>query len=288
MKLSVSSLAAAIRDGNIVPYFQPLVGLRSRAIEGFEALARLAHPRLGVLLPGEFLPAAESAGIMHEITRSLIEKSMAVATKWSYPYRLSINVTADQLQDASLVMQLDEIAASAHFPLDRLTIEVTETFDLSNLARVQESIERLKSAHVALALDDVGIGYSSLRYLQIFPFDILKIDMAFVRALTEDEKSRRIVRALIDLGHALNLTVVAEGIETPEQAEVLEMLGCDIGQGWLFGRPISASMISSALGAWVPQKISIEPSLASPTAPDIGSLSAPHIFDRPSANRKTG
>ena len=158
---------------------------------------------------------------------------------------LACNLSPLQLRDPALPAMVAGVLAETGFPAARLELEVTESALVGDLALARGLLEQIKALGVKLALDDFGTGYSSLRHLQLLPFDKLKVDQSFVGAMTADKESAKIVSAVVGLGHSLGLSVVAEGVETEEVAALLRELGCDVGQGWLFGRPVPAHRIDA-------------------------------------------
>ena len=235
---------AVIADA-IVPYFQPLVELNTGRLVGVEMLARWPHPTRGMVSPGEFISLAEDSGLIGPMTVSLLRLACRAAAGWPAHITLACNLSPLQLRDANLPAMVASVLAETGFPAARLELEVTESALIGDLALARSLLRDLKALGVRLALDDFGTGYSSLRHLQLLPFDKLKIDQSFVGAMPTDTESAKIVSAVVGLGHSLGLSTVAEGVETEEVAELLRGLGCDIGQGWLFGRPVPAHDIGA-------------------------------------------
>lgn len=249
---------AAIENDQVIPCFQPIVDLCSGRLFGFEVLARWQHPEFGPILPKNFISVAEKNGLIERLTEQILRKAFASAPLLPTPLMLAVNVSPIQLHDLGLPRKIRAAAEAAGFPLERLTIEVTESALLDNLERARKIARALKDMGCRLALDDFGTGYSSLRHLQALPFDELKIDFQFVQAMTNTRESRKIVAAIVGLGHSLDLITVAEGIEMRAQAEMLLCLGCQLGQGWLYGKPAPADAIPSMVGA-KPSAISSSP-----------------------------
>ena len=246
MDLAESSYADAVRaikHGEFTPHFQPLVDLRTGGLYGFELLARWFRPEQGWISPDEFIPLAESDGWIDLLTRELLRKGFAAFATLPGALALSINISPVQLRELSLPEQIQTIAASAGFSTDRLIVEITESALAEEVDSARVIVHAFKSMGARLALDDFGTGYSSLLHLQSLPFDELKVDRSFVGAMTEQRDSRKIVAAVVGLGQSLGLTTVAEGVETAEQAEMLRWMGCELGQGWLFGRPVPADQL---------------------------------------------
>jgi PAS domain S-box-containing protein len=234
----------ALRHGELVPHFQPLVHLRNRELQGFELLARWSHPERGWISPDEFIPIAEKDGSIGALSSEMLQQGFSALAGVPGTPVLSVNISPIQLQDLNLPDQIQDIAKACGFPLERLTIEITESALANDLGRATEIVHRLKATGCKLALDDFGTGYSSLSSLQSLPFDELKVDRRFVSSMTERRDSRKIVAAVVGLGQSLGLTTVAEGVETREQSEMLLWLGCELGQGWLYGRPMAAGALS--------------------------------------------
>ncbi len=231
----------AIHDGEFAPYFQPLINLRSGQIAGFEILARWIHPKRGLIPPGEFIFAAEQDGWIDKLMQALLLSAMAATAELAKSVTLSVNISPVQLRDLSLAKTIRSCATRANFALDRLIVEITESALTDNLEHAKIIANELKQLGCRIALDDFGTGYSSLLHLQSLPFDELKVDRSFVSNMTDQRDSRKIVSAVVGLGQSLDLTTVAEGVETEQQAQMLLFMGCELGQGWLFGRPVPAS-----------------------------------------------
>lgn len=242
-------LCSALDKRKIVPFFQPLVHIRTGALSGFEVLARWHDPDHGMVPPDEFIPIAEKAGLIARLTESILLQAFASTIALQSNLHLSINVSPIQLRDDSLPDQIRRAAEQASFPLNQLTIEITESALMDNLEQAGSIATELKRLGVKLALDDFGTGYSSLRNLQALPFDQIKVDRSFVDSMACNRESRKIVAAVVGLGQSLKLTTVAEGIETTEQADILLWLGCELGQGWLYGRPVPAEQLPGVISA---------------------------------------
>jgi PAS domain S-box-containing protein len=249
MVLTEADLYRAIAEDELRPAFQPLIELRTGQLSGFEVLARWNHRELGEVAPDEFIPEFERSGLIDQLSRVLLEKAFAVPLFRERNLVLAINISPIQLLGSKLPERIAEVASKFIFPLDRLTIEITESALVDDLDRARAVALELKSLECKLALDDFGTGYSSLRHLHAFPFDELKVDRTFVSSMIEKRESRKIVAAVIGLGHSLGLTTVAEGVETDEQANILVWLGCDLGQGWLYGRPAPAEDLPQVVAA---------------------------------------
>jgi len=242
-------LRRALDGGEIVPYFQPLVEVRSGVLAGFEVLARWQHPVRGMVAPDSFIPLAEQAGLIGILTESILLQAFAATAAFQGEIALSVNISPVQLRDPLLPELIRRTAEQGGFPIERLTVEITESALIDNLDQASSIAFELKQLGVKLALDDFGTGYSSLRHLQALPFDEIKVDHSFVTSMLVDRHSRKIVAAVVGLGQSLGLLTVAEGVEDPAQADMLQWLGCDLGQGWLYGRAVPAAEIPNVLAA---------------------------------------
>lgn len=267
-----TELQRAIKGAEIVPYFQPMVDIRTGVLSGFEVLARWPHSHRGTIHPDEFISIAEEAGLIGELTQIILLQAFAATAALKKNLHLSVNISPIQLRDHSLPEQIRRAAAQGNFPLDHLTIEITESALVDNLELAGSIATELKSLGVKLALDDFGTGYSSLRNLQALPFDELKVDRSFVSSMIQNRDSRKIVAAVIGLGQSLKLTTVAEGIENNTQADILRWLGCDLGQGWLYGPPVSVQDLPNVIAT--PMPAAIRPVYGSP-ASDLVSCMEP-------------
>jgi diguanylate cyclase (GGDEF)-like protein len=224
--------------GEFELFYQPKVNLSTRRLTGFEALLRWRHPERGLLTPERFVPLAEEMGLILPLGEWALRTACEEAACWPPDKTLAVNLSPVQFGSA-LVDTIAGILARAGLPADRLELEVTETVLLRETEATLAILHRLRALGIAIALDDFGTGYSSLGYLQRFPFDRVKVDRSFVRSLGRTREADAIVRSVIDLCEALDMTVIAEGVETEEQRRILTVLGCDEAQGHLFGRPMA-------------------------------------------------
>ncbi|HUB28141.1 MAG TPA: EAL domain-containing protein [Terracidiphilus sp.] len=257
MKSDAAGLQRALDNNEFFPAFQPIVELRTGQCTGLELLARWQHAT-----PDEFIPWIEAAGLSSCLTRTLLGKAFAYPALANSSLHLSVNLSPVQLQDPGIPAVIAECAQQARFSLDRVIIEVTESALLKDLSRANAIACELKQLGCRLALDDFGTGYSSLRHLESLPFDRLKVDRSFVGSMTGVRESRKIVAAVIGLGQSLGLTTVAEGIETPAQASMLLWLGCDLGQGYLYGKPAPIDDVPRMLSAEPKTFASVMPAYA--------------------------
>ncbi len=242
-------LRAALSAGQLRVYYQPLVSVARRSVVGFEALLRWEHPERGFVSPGVFIPLAEELGLITDIGAWALRTACAEAARWPDSVKVAVNLSPVQFKRGP-GPELQHIVADAlgrsGLPAARLELEITESLRLMEDAHTLDILHALRALGAGIALDDFGTGYSSLSYLRSFPFDKLKIDQSFVRSLPEAE-STAIVRAISALGASLGIATVAEGIETPAQLAALVAEGCDIMQGYLFGKPSPACDIPAVL-----------------------------------------
>jgi predicted signal transduction protein with EAL and GGDEF domain len=230
------ALRDAIPKGEIIPHYQPIVALASGEVVGFEVLARWDSNTLGPVGPAEFIPIAIGSGLIDQLLCNVLEQACRSAVQWPKPLRISFNIAPVQICNPLLPLQLLSILARSGLAPGRLEIELTEDALLSDDRAARDNLELLKTQGITLALDDFGTGYSSLHHLRSLPFDKVKIDRSFVGKIVGCSKERRMLEAIISFTHSLGIPVVAEGVETEEQASFLRELNCDLAQGWLYGR----------------------------------------------------
>jgi len=246
---TASQLRRGLERNEIVPYYQPIVELTTGHVIGFEALARWLHPDRGLLTPDQFLPLAEETGLVGEIGELVLRDGLTQLARWraqELPFAgayLSVNVGTRQVVDPGFAGLVAEVLAETGVPADSLWLEITETALLADVKASTVALRRLRGLGLHLAVDDFGTGYSSLTYLKRFPVEAIKIDKSFVAGLGLDAEDTTIVEAVVNLGHSFGIDVIAEGLETPLQLARLRALGCDRGQGYLFGRPRPASIV---------------------------------------------
>lgn len=244
-------LRAALTQGLIKPYYQPLVDLKTGKIIGVEVLSRwITEDGSAAPSPGIFIPVSEETGLIWALSESMITQAGQDIVSWQkqgIQIKYSINVSARQFADDNFCSQAISQFKSIGVDPTTVQIELTESVLLNNTQRSLEKIQELKSQGFMIALDDFGTGFSSLHYLTLFPFDTLKVDRAFVINIIEDKRQFAIAKSIINLAHDLDLVVVAEGIETEEQRQVLFDLGCDIGQGYLFSRPVAPNNLAKLI-----------------------------------------
>ena len=247
-----TELRRAIENDRLTLAYQPLIDLGTGQIAGFEALARWDDPNLGPIGPAEFIPVAEECGLILPLGRWAIETAARTLIEWDraagmkLPIRLSVNVSAVQIQRDDIAAVV-AAAQSAHAIEGRLKLELTESCIVADPERAMRVLGALKAQDVQIAMDDFGTGHSSLAYLQRLPIDELKIDRSFVTPMLRDRDSLAIVRAVLSLADALGMRTIAEGVETVELSQTLGALGCTMGQGWHYSRPLAAP---DALAFW--------------------------------------
>jgi diguanylate cyclase (GGDEF)-like protein/PAS domain S-box-containing protein len=239
-----TDLRYAIERQEFEVFYQPIIELETGALKEFEALIRWRHPQHGLVSPNEFIGVAEETGLIIPIGRWILEEACRQITVWQnkfhFPYSISVNLSAKQLMHPSLTEQVREILLQTELDPRRLKLEVTESTVMDHSEALLGVISGLYALGISFSTDDFGTGYSSLSYLHRFPFERLKIDRSFVKKMSEDEKGEAIVKTILMLGENLNIDVVAEGIETERQLELLRSFGCPAGQGYLFSRPLPA------------------------------------------------
>jgi EAL domain-containing protein (putative c-di-GMP-specific phosphodiesterase class I) len=250
---SGTDLRQALNEGQFVLYYQPEVELSTRKIVGLEALIRWVHPERGLIPPMDFIPLAEENGLILPIGDWGLAETCQQIQKWCKEdprhgsLRVCVNLSARQFSRKGLADHVEALLLESGISSRQLGLEMTESSLIPNIGTAMEVLGTLRRLGISLLMDDFGTGYSSLNYLHSFPFDVLKIDRSFVSRMTEGNQPLQIVRTIIELARVLGMDVVAEGIETCEQYQLLRQLGCRFGQGFLFARPLSAEAITQLL-----------------------------------------
>lgn len=242
-------LRTALAQGELHLAFQPQWHLASGRIAGLEALLRWNSTRFGSVSPVEFIPVAEEAGLIRDIGLWVLEHACLAALQLPGELVMSVNLSVCQFDDALLADKILEVVERCGLPPERLELEITESVFLQDTDDVMATLHRLRHAGVRIALDDFGTGYSSLAYLRSFPFDRLKIDRSFIAPIEGSSESKAIVHSVIELAQALHMETTAEGIETAEQAHLLQGLGCVTGQGFYFARPLDLAAVTAFIAA---------------------------------------
>ena len=263
-----SALRRALERDQFTLHYQPKIDMASGQITGVEALLRWNHPDLGSVSPAQFIPLAEETGVIVPIGRWVLKEACAQNMAWQRrglrPVTMAVNLSPRQFADSHLLHDVDEALLASGMSPVLLQLEVTESMVMRNVSRAIKILDAIQSRGIRLAIDDFGTGYSSMSLMKQFPIDTIKIDRSFVRDLPVDSEDQAIAQAIISMGKALGMTVVAEGVETPEQQAFLRSHACDEMQGFLFSKPLPAGQMADLLRA--------EPALASPPLqPDAGS-----------------
>ena len=260
---TVEDLRHALEHRQFVLYYQPEIDLKSRKIIGLEALIRWRHPERGIIPPMQFIPLAEETGLILPIGDWGLAEACAQIQRWCnddprhVSLRVCVNLSARQFSRAGLADHVEALLLQSGISSRQLGLEMTESSLIPNMRTALEVLGSLRRLGVSLLMDDFGTGYSSLNHLHSFPFDVLKIDRSFVGRMTEGDQPLHIVRTIIELARVLGMDVVAEGIETQEQYQLLRQMGCRYGQGYLFSPPMTAEEITNMLR--LPGRILPEP-----------------------------
>jgi len=248
-----SDLRRAIDRREFVLHYQPVVELKSLRIVGLEALIRWQHPERGLLAPGDFIPVAEDCGQILPIGDWGLAEACTQIQAWTREnpengtLRVCVNLSARQFSREGLTDHAESLLQQSGTSSHQLGLEMTESSLIPNMNTAMEVLEGLRALGISISMDDFGTGYSSLSYLNSFPIDVLKIDRSFVGRMTDGDQPLQIVRTIIELARVLGMDVVAEGIETSEQYQLLHQMGCRFGQGYLFARPMPAEQVNTLL-----------------------------------------
>lgn len=240
-----TDLRRALQRGELQLHYQPLVDLDTGALSGFEALARWDHPDFGPISPVDFIPVAEESGLIVPLGRWALEQAARTIARWDsrldhqQDFRISVNMSAVQIQRDDVVNAVSGALSGAQINGNRLTIELTESAFINDPVGAKRLLDALKGLDTDVAMDDFGTGYSNLAFLQQLPIDVLKIDRSFVTEMTVNKDKRAIVRTVLSLAKALGMRTTAEGIESEEISLILRRLGCSVGQGFYYARPLS-------------------------------------------------
>ncbi len=252
-------LRTALQNDQLKVSFQPIIYLPTEELAGFEALVRWQHPKKGLIGPDEFVPVAEQSDLINKLGSYVLNKATSVAAGWQKilprqddPLFLSVNISSRQLLRQELVHEVRHVINKSAMPRGTLRLEITESLVMSNPERSVDMLNQLRSAGAKLALDDFGSGYSSLSYLQRLPVDTIKLDKGFIQHSDENVADSAIVRSVVALCHELGKSIVAEGVETPEDAGFLRSIGCEYAQGFYYGEPMDVAHVNDLL--WVIRK----------------------------------
>jgi len=248
--IGATDIRRALTHNEFVFYYQPEWDLKTGAIRGLEALVRWESPH-GIIPPNEFIPVLEETGLINEFTPFMFDQTLQdlreIHAMGFTDLFLSVNLSMTQLSDASLLNTITQALEKHSIDPNHLECEITETNEMKKKDLVLQNIKALREKGIKLSIDDFGSGHASFNYVKNLETEKIKIDIDFVQSLFEKPVNQTIMRTIIELGHSLNLSVLAEGIETPEQAAWLKENGCDFGQGFLFSRPLPLAMMLSFL-----------------------------------------
>lgn len=246
-----NDLARALEKNEIEVYYQPQVNAQTSEIVGVEALARWLHPVKGYIPPTEFIPIAESTGLINEIgewiLRMACQQVKILQLTYGIPIKLGVNVSAIQFNDELLIKNIEKILNDTGFNAQYLELELTESCLIDNVGNTKNILSQLKKLNINLSIDDFGTGYSSLSYLKSFPIDRIKIDRSFIKDINDSDDANKIVLAIISMAQSLNMSTISEGIELIEQQKFLQNHHCDELQGFLFSKPLSYKDLESLL-----------------------------------------
>jgi EAL domain-containing protein (putative c-di-GMP-specific phosphodiesterase class I) len=256
----VQELHHALENGELAMHYQPIVELATTEIVGFEALMRWRHPERGWVPPDVFIPLAEQSGLILELGAFALREAASAASSWERvveprrcPY-VTVNLSAHQFHEPNLVALIDQALSTSGLDPRRLVVEITESVMLRDATDARNVLSRLQEHGVGFALDDFGTGYSSLSYLAAMHPRVIKIDQSFVRPSKASARNDALLETIISLGEKLDITMLAEGIETLENLERLRGLGCELGQGYLFSKPVAndevIAMLARASSEW--------------------------------------
>jgi diguanylate cyclase (GGDEF)-like protein len=247
---TLEELRQVIHARKLAIHYQPKVDSQTSRVSGVEALVRWDHPTRGLLAPDAFLPLAEDAGLMRELTMAVLEQSLDQVAQWRANGRVlsvAVNLSASSLVDLELPQRVNELLEARNLPASALELEITEDFLMGDRERAREILTQLRTLGIRVAVDDFGTGYSSLAYLRELPIDELKLDRSFVQPMADDPRAAAIVRSTISLAHSLGMRLVAEGVENEITADHLAVSGCDVSQGFYF----SCALPADELEEWL-------------------------------------
>ncbi|MGI4800588.1 MAG: putative bifunctional diguanylate cyclase/phosphodiesterase [Janthinobacterium lividum] len=250
-------LRQAIEAKQFVVYYQPLVTTRTGQVSGFEALVRWPHPTRGLVSPIEFISVAEETGLIGRLGALVMEQACLDAVNWPESIKVAVNLSPLQFKNANLASDVADILERTGLPPHRLELEVTESVLLQDSDAILALLHKIRSFGVRVSMDDFGTGYSSLSYLRRFPFDKIKIDQSFIRTLDDSNDCLAIVRAVLGLGRSLGMSVVAEGVETLAQFDILKREGCEQLQGYLFSKPQPIAIVPSIIARCAERQVEL-------------------------------
>ena len=267
-----TELEVGLHEGHVIVHYQPIVRLADGRLAGFESLARWAHPKLGLVPPSTFIPIAEASGLGALLARVVLRRVMqdipflrahaAKSRTHVDDLQLAVNISGHDLLNEGFIDDLGNIMSTSGPCENRVTLELTETALVQSTTEAAKALEQARRLGFKIAVDDFGTGYSSLNYIRTLPVDILKIDQSFVQGMSGCATTRSIIASMLQLAQSLGLKVVGEGIETIAQHTYLQTLGCEYGQGYLFGRPLPFDQTLELISAWRAKSVASAAALA--------------------------
>lgn len=253
---------AALKNDQLQLYYQPIIDFNSGHIVGFEALMRWIHPEKGFISPGVFIPIAEKNGLIIEASRWALAEACRALKRiegrvgTEHARYMSVNFSSTDFASEHFLDHVYRILSESDVPAKQVKLEITERLLIQQPDNAKQTLELCKKAGMGIAIDDFGTGYSSLSYLYYFPIDNLKIDQSFVRAMSRDDKSLELVKSIVGLGKNMKMNIIAEGVESAEEAKILKDMGCDSGQGYHFAKPLPEKDVIELLKSWSPSRLS--------------------------------
>lgn len=250
-----NNLRKALKENELTLYFQPQINLKTNEMNSMEALIRWHHPELGLISPGDFIPIAEETGLILLIDEWVLRTACTKMKEWQNagfpPFRVAVNLSAAQFLQKDLIVKIDQILADTSLDPSFLELEITENMVMHDVKAAIQVLKKLKERGIHLSIDDFGTGYSSLTYLKDLPVDILKIDQSFIRDIDTNSNSSSLTKAIVSLGHDLNLKVIAEGVETNKQLSLMKQQSCDLVQGYIFSKPLNYEQTENYLNTYI-------------------------------------
>jgi EAL domain-containing protein (putative c-di-GMP-specific phosphodiesterase class I) len=251
----------ALKNNEIQLYYQPLINFKTGEIDGFEALMRWIHPEKGFISPGLFIPIIEENGQILEASKWAFRESCNALKRiqersgYHAPLHMSVNFSSTDFSSDGFVENIYNTISETDVPVERIHLEITERLLMAQPETAKETLNMCRKAGMGISIDDFGTGYSSLSYLHSFPINILKVDQSFVRDMDKNPSSSELVRSIVSLGKNLDMSIVAEGVETLEEAQVLKEMGCDFAQGYYFAKPMPEKDVTETVRLWKPKDI---------------------------------
>jgi diguanylate cyclase (GGDEF)-like protein/PAS domain S-box-containing protein len=250
-----NNLRKALKENELTLYFQPQINLKTNEMNSMEALIRWHHPELGLISPGDFIPIAEETGLIllidEWVLRTACTKMKERQNAGFPPFRVAVNLSAAQFLQKDLIVKIDQILADTSLDPSYLELEITENMVMHDVKAAIQVLKNLKERGIHLSIDDFGTGYSSLTYLKDLPVDILKIDQSFIKDIDTNSNSSSLTKAIVSLGHDLNLKVIAEGVETNKQLSLMKQQSCDLVQGYIFSKPLNYEQTENYLNTYI-------------------------------------